>query len=262
MEMFRRIGVLSALVVLGLVANASSAAALVTIGQTQETVENCTSGYDWVQPTVTSGNPYVVPAEIPTGVITSWSSQANLNGGVMTMKVFRQVTGTTYRVIGHDGPRPMTPSVINTFSGFSIPVQAGDVLGVGAGAGSPGCIFDINGETALLDPLRQDLADGEQAAFQPNLNHRLNLIAVVEPDVDHDGFGDETQDHCVGAAGPQNGCPAPAVASAAAPTVASAAAPTGQRAAALNKCKKNAKKKDWTKQQLKKCKKKANLLPV
>ena len=37
---------------------------------------------------------------------------------------------------------------------------------------------------------------------------------------------------------------------------------TGQRAAALKKCKKTAKKKHWTKKQLKKCKKKANLLPV
>jgi hypothetical protein len=38
--------------------------------------------------------------------------------------------------------------------------------------------------------------------------------------------------------------------------------PTGQRAAALEKCKKKAKKKDWTKKKLRKCKKKAKLLPV
>jgi len=38
--------------------------------------------------------------------------------------------------------------------------------------------------------------------------------------------------------------------------------PTGQRAAALKKCKKTAKKKDWTKKKLRNCKQKANLLPV
>ena len=38
--------------------------------------------------------------------------------------------------------------------------------------------------------------------------------------------------------------------------------PTGQRAAALNNCKKKAKQKDWAKKRLKKCKQKANLLPV
>ena len=40
------------------------------------------------------------------------------------------------------------------------------------------------------------------------------------------------------------------------------AEPTGRRAAALKKCKKTAKKKDWTKKKLRKCKKKARLLPV
>jgi hypothetical protein len=39
-------------------------------------------------------------------------------------------------------------------------------------------------------------------------------------------------------------------------------APTGQRAAALSKCKKRAKKHNWSKERLKKCKKKANLLPL
>ena len=42
----------------------------------------------------------------------------------------------------------------------------------------------------------------------------------------------------------------------------SVAVATGQRAAALKKCKKQAKKKDWTKKRLRKCKKKANLLLV
>jgi DNA-binding beta-propeller fold protein YncE len=56
--------------------------------------------------------------------------------------------------------------------------------------------------------------------------------------------------------------PLPAVppAGGAAPT--GAAAPTGQRAAALKKCKKKAKKKHWTKKQLKKCKRNASKLPV
>jgi hypothetical protein len=38
--------------------------------------------------------------------------------------------------------------------------------------------------------------------------------------------------------------------------------PTGQRAGALKNCKKKANQKDWTKKKLKKCKKKARLLPV
>jgi hypothetical protein len=45
-------------------------------------------------------------------------------------------------------------------------------------------------------------------------------------------------------------------------TVTVSVSPTGERAAALKKCKKKARKKDWTKMKLKKCKKKARLLPV
>jgi hypothetical protein len=40
----------------------------------------------------------------------------------------------------------------------------------------------------------------------------LLMQAVVEPDVDADGFGDETQDGCLGEAGPRGGCPEPPVA--------------------------------------------------
>jgi hypothetical protein len=36
---------------------------------------------------------------------------------------------------------------------------------------------------------------------------RVSVSASLEPDLDHDGFGDETQDKCLGTAGPENGCP-------------------------------------------------------
>jgi len=37
--------------------------------------------------------------------------------------------------------------------------------------------------------------------------NRVEISARLEPDIDHDGFGDETQDKCLGLAGSQNGCP-------------------------------------------------------
>jgi hypothetical protein len=77
-------------------------------------------------------------------------------------------------------------------------------------------------------------------------NQRVNVSATLEPDADADGFGDETQDQCVGSAGPQSGCAA-----------AVASTPTGQRAAALKKC-----KKEKSKKARKKCRKKAKKLPV
>jgi hypothetical protein len=49
--------------------------------------------------------------------------------------------------------------------------------------------------------------------FSDQLGQELvNIAAVVEPDADGDGFGDETQDKCIGVGGPDNGCPVPPVA--------------------------------------------------
>src|SRR4029078_9238844 len=103
------------------------------IGQTQSTTETCTAGYDWVQPTVSSGNTYIVPAAYPVEVISSWSTIANSMGGTMALKVWRQVSGTTYMAIGHDQLRTLSPNLANTFGGLSIPVKPGDFLGLHAG---------------------------------------------------------------------------------------------------------------------------------
>jgi hypothetical protein len=75
-------------------------------------------------------------------------------------------------------------------------------------------------------------------------NADLLVQATVEPDADGDEYGDETQDQC-----PTNGST-------------HGPCPTGQRAAALAKCKKRAHKHRWSHKRLKKCKRKANLLPV
>ena len=62
---------------------------------------------------------------------------------------------------------------------------------------------------------------------------------TVEPDADDDGFGDETQDQCVGVAGPVNGCPAPIV-----PAPSPVATPVvGPTSAAAKKCRKGRKLK-------------------
>ena len=37
----------------------------------------------------------------------------------------------------------------------------------------------------------------------------IDISATLEPDADNDGFGDESQDQCLGQAGGSNGCPGP-----------------------------------------------------
>jgi hypothetical protein len=196
----------------------ASAAGSVTIGQLAPASPPafCSGPSEFVQPTVSSGAPYVVPA---TGVrITSWSTQANDQPNQnVKMKVYRPLMGLSYRVVGHDGPFTLTPNEVNTFA-TDLPVQPGDLLGVAAAAGSPNvsCLFEVPGNPFLENP--SDTADGSSVTFTSDTGLRANISAQVE--------------------------------------LASSAS-TGKRAAALNKCKKkhSAKKR-------KKCKKKANLLPV
>jgi hypothetical protein len=176
--------VAASLAAVSLAASASPTAASVTIGQTAPSVTSCVAPRDFLQPTVTSGNTYVVPELPPASalVLTSWSTEANAGGGMLAMKVYRQLGPTTYMAVGHDGPRPLTGSALNTFTGISVPVKAGDVLGnsVPPSAGGPRCSFDVSGETFLFGI--GNLADGESGEFESTTNSRINVSAVVAPD--------------------------------------------------------------------------------
>jgi Domain of unknown function DUF11 len=183
-----------------------------TIGQVAPgTALACVNGpTDEVQPTVTSGPSYVVPAG--GGVITSWTHNARAGAGQMlAMKVFRKIADpTTYMVVGHDGPRALAGGAVNGPFLTRIPVLAGDLLGLNnanASASVPNaCAFSTAGNTFIFR--NGDLADNQSGAMggtQPN--YRINISAVVESDADQDGFGDDTQDRCPGVAGTVNGCP-------------------------------------------------------
>jgi hypothetical protein len=171
-----------ALAALALTAGAQPAAAAVTIGQTGPPFGGC-NNVDLVQPTVTSGNSYVVPATDGIGnwTITSWSTQAGPAAGMLAIKAYRPLGGPSYRVVGHDGPRPLTPSTLNTFPA-SVAVKAGDVLGISGPAGFvPGCRFSVAmGDAPLFRS--GNLADDEQGDFEPDdPGERLNVSGVVAP---------------------------------------------------------------------------------
>ena len=53
------------------------------------------------------------------------------------------------------------------------------------------------------------LADNEPPKASSQVTQELLVAAVIEPDADRDGFGDETQDNCLGKAGSDGGCPTP-----------------------------------------------------
>ena len=235
--------VLFAIGVVGLFGTlAPTAFGAVTIGQLAPSspASETSADTDRAQPSVVSGNSYVVPATggVTTWVLTSWSHNAAADiGQELTMKVFRKVADPlTYTVVGHDGPRSLTPSIVNTFE-TSIPVRAGDVLG--NNSKSPvdnASYFPAPGESFI--DLQPGLADGQMGTFVLKADPlRLNISAVLEPDADQDGFGDETQDQCPTNAATQGPCPVTPVTH-------------------TKKCKKHKKKHRSAESAKKKCKKK------
>jgi hypothetical protein len=167
-----------------LLCSAATARSAVTIGQTPLSTPPtlCTTAIDLLQPTVTSATKYVVPDTIAQGTVTSWSHRAAAGGGqTLTMKVFRNVGGSTYRVVGHDGPRALNPSSLNTFS-TSVAVKAGDVLGVNSANAATvpnACSFTATGDSHL--ERAGDLPDGASGSFSPVADSRVNASARVEP---------------------------------------------------------------------------------
>jgi hypothetical protein len=187
-EAVRR-SVAAVVVTVVLAVGASPSSASVILGQIPAPTPGSTCSNvvdDWVQPNEISGNSYVVPTSggIVSWTITSWSTQASATAGQhWTMKVFRRVTGTTYSVVGHDGPRALTAGALNTFQ-TSILVKPGDLLGMNDNSVNPpvatACDVVAAGNTIFFGS--GNLADGSSGPIgTPIANRNLNISAVADP---------------------------------------------------------------------------------
>jgi hypothetical protein len=89
-----------------------------------------------------------------------------------------------------------------------IPIQAGDRIGATAGTGQEAVFYCEGGGSAGLGGVVGDVPVGTSQTFPPiGAGLELALAAVIEPDADGDGYGDETQDKCPGSAATQAECP-------------------------------------------------------
>jgi hypothetical protein len=99
----------------------------------------------------------------------------------MTMKIWRQVAGSRYTVVGHDGPRPLDDNELNTFPA-SVPVKPGDVLGLHTGSTGDlvSCVSAMTPGDSLLNRLG-DAVDGESPLFSTTVTRHLNIAANFLP---------------------------------------------------------------------------------
>ncbi|HEU4737543.1 MAG TPA: hypothetical protein VFS54_00515 [Solirubrobacterales bacterium] len=146
-----------------------------------------------------------------SGVITRGKVTVGfaLDPGLITVRpqVYRAAGGNQYTLVGEGGEF----SVATGTSAFAtrIPVQAGDHVGIagryeGEAIGLFCQTFAVGDVMAYTD---ESPAIGGNATFDQATGYRAPISAVIEPDADNDGFGDETQDACPQSAAFQTPCP-------------------------------------------------------
>jgi hypothetical protein len=210
--MVRRVRLISALAgatAVGLV-SATSAGAATNLGETFDPPDFCATDTTYIV-TGSAGNTYTVPF---SGVISRWSFQAgSLAPDTVKLKLGRVGPGTdlsadtNLSVVGESASEVPTASSLNQYS-TRISVQQGDFLGIYLGG-------DVDGSVLCSDASSLSFPDhfnssevlaGTSASFTREVEGQINVAAVLEPDADHDGFGDETQDQCPSNAGTQGSC--------------------------------------------------------
>ncbi len=136
-----------------------------------------------------------LPIEAPAGVVTEWK----VTSTVQTTQRLKVVAPTgpedEYRVVTETDEKNITPG-INVFSA-RIPVPAGARFGLFAPAPSGGLFCESLKPADVMGFHSGNLISTDAPeVFGPAKADRVAVSAVVEPDLDGDGFGDETQDKC------------------------------------------------------------------
>jgi hypothetical protein len=203
MRSLRRAGVLGVLVAIALI-GASPASAATEAGD--DCVANTKEGAYTLVP-LERVSPSPIPLTAPVnGVVTSWKVNSGVSEGTPEQVRVLRPTGTPneFFTVGESTEQTVLQGA-NVFP-TRIPVQAGDHFGVF------GTVLDVVfcggadvGDTAGFFVL--SAAVGSAHVFTPTTNVRIPMIAVIEPDKDGDGFGDETQDKCPQSAATQGECP-------------------------------------------------------
>ena len=167
------------------IAAAAPAAAAVTIGQAppiEGGLGDCGPAYT-VQISNATGPGYVVPP--PGGVLTRWRTTAT---GELSFLLWHEEK-SALRLLAKD-PRTVTGG--GEFAA-RIPVSGGERLGLGMTKEVLDCeVFTKKGEDTI--GVAGETAIGDAPAMLLEGGFRLNVAADIEPDADHDGYGDETQD--------------------------------------------------------------------
>jgi hypothetical protein len=162
-----------------------------------------------------AGSPLPVAAPI-SGILTEWTLNTAF-GAVppeeeavfsrfyrQTLNIYKPAGGTSYTVVAEAEGGNLDFNGSATYP-VRIPVQAGDLLGLSGAV----ALFCITGDPADKLGYHEGLVTGagSTASFEEAVGFQLPVVARIEPDIDGDGYGDETQDKCPQSAAYQTACP-------------------------------------------------------
>jgi hypothetical protein len=153
-----------------------------------------TTSVVWQHANVT-GPSYRVPAG--GGVITSWTTGGGPSDGLRArLEVVREGSSSP-AVVGEGNLETGVPKLNPYTFPTRIPVQGGDTLGLETDSSLASiCTLALGSAGDLLDGGSDPGPGNAFASLGTPDQGVLNVAAGVEPDADHDGFGDESQDSC------------------------------------------------------------------
>jgi len=185
------------------------------------TATQITDGAIWVSTGHAPANPLPVTSPI-SGVVTEWAINTNIvieSEGKLAGELPRvlqqrllvlRAEGESFKVIGEASGGPLSLSGSNTYNA-RVPIQAGDYLGI---AGNPFTAWcDTKDPADTYAAATGGTPTGSVFRVERSTGLQVPITARVEPDVDGDGYGDETQDQCPQSASYQTPCPVVTVSS-------------------------------------------------
>ncbi len=129
------------------------------------------------------------------GVAVRWRVKSSLPGNPVALRVLRLSFGATYTGAGTSSPGTTALGIAEFTS--QVPIKAGD--SVGLDIANQGIAFATTASSTVvawgaINGFPTGLSDGATAGGDAVTPRELLVQAVVEPDCDGDGLGDETQD--------------------------------------------------------------------
>lgn len=205
--MRKRFGSVAIVAAVASLLGASNVSAAIEIGSDCQAT-NGAPGYTFVQLSRVSGGSLPIAAP-SAGVVTKWKVNSAVPTAVGQKLQILRPTGNPneFRTVAESTPGTVSVG-LNIFD-TRIPIQAGDRPAAADAPGGtvPAPLYCAGVAGDVMGALTPPSTVGSTNTYPPAENLVAAISAVVEPDADGDGFGDETQDKCPQSAALQVDCP-------------------------------------------------------